>query len=132
MNKLKAVRVKFRGAVDSGRKSGHGRVVLLYFDKCEEIWGGSPATTTLPTGIETNEIQDDSNSSVASSSPASCGRPSTPSTSRPGTPSSTTDVELFDPNVLGDKENGEPSSVNDRRNCPLMCNCCMACKKMLQ
>ena len=26
-----------RGAVDSERKSGHGRVVLLYFDKCEEI-----------------------------------------------------------------------------------------------
>ena len=42
--KLKAVRVKYRHAVDSGRKSGHGRVVLLYFDFCEKIWGGSPAT----------------------------------------------------------------------------------------
>ena len=114
-NKLKAVRIKFPGAVDSGRKSGHGRVVLLYLDKCEEIWGGSPATTTLPTGFETNEIKDDSNSSVACSSPASCARPTTPSTSIPGTPSSTTDVELFDPNDLDDKENGEPSSVNDRR-----------------
>ena len=106
-NKLKAVRVKVCGAVDSGRKSRHGRVVLLYFDKCEEIWGGSPATTTLPTGIEINEIQDDSNSSVACSSPASCGRP--------GTPSSTTDVELFVPNDLDDKENGELSSANDRK-----------------
>ena len=77
--------------------------MLLYFDKCEEIWGGSPATTTLPTGIETNGIQDNSNSSVACSSPASCGRPSTPSTSRPGTPSSTTDVELFDSNFQRNK-----------------------------
>lgn len=33
--KLKAVRSKFRAAVDSGRKSGHGRVViLLYFESC--------------------------------------------------------------------------------------------------
>ena len=35
-NKLKAVRIKFRTAVDIVRKSGHGRVVLLYFDKCEQ------------------------------------------------------------------------------------------------
>ena len=26
-NKLKAIRIKFRAAVDSGRKSGHGRIV---------------------------------------------------------------------------------------------------------
>ena len=36
-NKLKAIRIKFHAAVDSVRKSGHGRVVLLYFKKCEEI-----------------------------------------------------------------------------------------------
>ena len=54
--KLKAIRVKYRQAVDSGRKSGHGRVVLLYFEHCERIWGGSPATDTLQSGIETNEI----------------------------------------------------------------------------
>ena len=54
--KMKAIRVKYRHAVDSGRKSGHGRVVLLYFDYCEKIWGGSPATTTLESGIETTEI----------------------------------------------------------------------------
>ena len=45
--KLKAVRSKFRAAFDSGRKSGHGRVVLLYFESCEAIWGGSPATSTI-------------------------------------------------------------------------------------
>ena len=56
--KLKAVRVKYRHAVDSGRKSGHGRVVLLYFDFCEKIWGGSPATRALGSGIETTDIMD--------------------------------------------------------------------------
>ena len=37
--KLKAIRIKYRKAVNSGRKSGHGWVVFLYFDLCESIWG---------------------------------------------------------------------------------------------
>ena len=58
-SKLKMVRKKFREAIDSGRKSGHGRVVLLYFELCEQIWGGSPATSTIADGIETAEIDDE-------------------------------------------------------------------------
>lgn len=54
--KLKAIRGKFREAVDSGRRSGHGRVVLLYYELCEKIWGGSPATQQLETGIETSDM----------------------------------------------------------------------------
>ena len=42
--KLKAVRSKYWEAVDSGRRSGHGHVVLLYYELCDRIWGGSPAT----------------------------------------------------------------------------------------
>ena len=49
--KLKAIRAKFRQANDSGKQSGHERVVLLYFELCEQIWGGSPATNMLETGI---------------------------------------------------------------------------------
>ena len=67
-NKLKAIRVKYRQAVDSGRKSGHGRVVLLYFELCEQIWGGSPATTTIQSGIETTDVE---TASHRSSDPAS-------------------------------------------------------------
>ena len=55
-SKLKSVRVKYRQAVDSGRRSGHGRVVLLYFDPCEQIWGGSPATVMVSSGIETIDM----------------------------------------------------------------------------
>ena len=51
--KLKAVRGKYQEAVDSGRRSGHGRVVLLYYELCERIWGGSPATQQLEVGVET-------------------------------------------------------------------------------
>ncbi|XP_037546441.1 uncharacterized protein LOC119423103 [Nematolebias whitei] len=54
--KMKAVRGKYRHAVDTGRRSGHGRVVLLYFELCEQIWGGSPASTTISSGIETADL----------------------------------------------------------------------------
>ena len=37
--KLKAVRLKYRQAVDSGQKSGHGSVLLLHFEWCEWISG---------------------------------------------------------------------------------------------
>lgn len=56
-NKLKAVRLKFRQAVDSGRRSGHGRVVMLYYELCERIWGGSPATEQIESGIESVDIE---------------------------------------------------------------------------
>ena len=45
--KLKNIRLKFQQAVDSGRRSGNGRAVMLYFELCEKIWGGSPATTQI-------------------------------------------------------------------------------------
>lgn len=56
-SKLKNIRLKFRQAIDSGKRSGHGRVVLLYFEICESIWGGSPATSTILPGIETGEVE---------------------------------------------------------------------------
>lgn len=55
-SKLKSIRIKFRKAVDSGRRSGHGRVVMIYYELCENIWGGSPATEQLDNGIESVEL----------------------------------------------------------------------------
>lgn len=43
-------------AVDSGRRSGHGRVVYLYYNLCAKIWGGSPAAEQLSTGLESNDL----------------------------------------------------------------------------
>ena len=66
-SKLKAIHTKYRQAVDSGRRSGHGRVVMLYFELCERVWGGSPATEQISSGLETADHDDDStNSSVNS------------------------------------------------------------------
>ena len=57
-SKLKSIRQKYRQAVDSRRRSGHGRVVLLYYDDCERIWGGSPASTQIGSGIESTDLED--------------------------------------------------------------------------
>ena len=54
--KLKAIRQKFRHAVDSGRRSVHGKVVLIYFKLCEKVWGGSPATEQLECGAESSDL----------------------------------------------------------------------------
>ena len=56
-SKLKGIRLKYRLAVDSGKRSGHGRVVLLYFELCEKIWGGSPATEQICSGIESADLE---------------------------------------------------------------------------
>ena len=63
--KLKNIRLKYRKAVDSGRRSGHGRIVFLYMELCEQIWVGSPATDKINTGIETTDLSQGSRSSQA-------------------------------------------------------------------
>ena len=60
-NKMKAIRLKFRKAVDEGRKSGNGRVVFIYYELCEKIWGSSPATEQLDSGLETADIMSSAN-----------------------------------------------------------------------
>ena len=42
----KSIRTGFKKAADAGRKSGGGRVVFMFYDLCENIWGGSPAVTS--------------------------------------------------------------------------------------
>ena len=54
-SKLKAIRSKYRQAVDNGRRSGHGRVVMIFYEHCSEIWGGSPATAAMADGLESSE-----------------------------------------------------------------------------
>ena len=68
--KLKNIRGKYRQSVDSGKRSGHGQVVWLYFDLCESIWGGSPATTSIDAGIESSDISSNATLSSASTTPS--------------------------------------------------------------
>ena len=59
-SKLKAIRSKYRQAVDNGRRSGHGRVVMIFYEHCSEIWGGSPATAAMAAGLESSENHEES------------------------------------------------------------------------
>ena len=59
-SKLKAIRSKYRQAVDNGRRSGHGRVVMIFYKHCSEIWGGSPATAAMAAGLESSENHEES------------------------------------------------------------------------
>lgn len=60
-SKLKNIRGKFMQAVESGRRSGYGRTVLIYYELCNKIWGGGdielirgfPRTPALNSGVET-------------------------------------------------------------------------------
>ena len=107
--KLKAVRLKYRQAVDSGRKSGHGRVVLLYFEWCERIWGGSPATEQISSGVETVDLDE-----------SQAGEQETQSSSLDSslTTTETEGVHTVDSTLLNQASGGEPSSqsrVQQRR-----------------
>uniref|UniRef100_A0AAV2MHF2 Myb-like domain-containing protein n=1 Tax=Knipowitschia caucasica TaxID=637954 RepID=A0AAV2MHF2_KNICA len=51
-SKLKAVRTKYRKAVDTGKRSGQGRVVFIFFELCQQVWGGSPATETIAAKLD--------------------------------------------------------------------------------
>ncbi|KAK2863762.1 hypothetical protein Q7C36_002916 [Tachysurus vachellii] len=92
-SKDEAIRLKYRHAVDSGKRSGHGRVVLLYFELCEQIWGGSPAVTTINCGIETSDINMRSSTTSDESYPPSVIRdspsPATASEDSDGMPTET-------------------------------------------
>ena len=57
-SKLKTIRQKYRLADNDGRRSGHGRVVLFYFKLRKQIWGDSPASTNISSGIETTELSE--------------------------------------------------------------------------
>ena len=49
-SKIKAIRVKYKAALDSGRRSGDGRVVATFFDMCSNIWAGSPSAQCIDGG----------------------------------------------------------------------------------
>ena len=59
--KFKKIRQDYKKAADTKRKSGGGRVVFVFYDVCETIWGGSPAVTSLQEGIDSSSQADQEN-----------------------------------------------------------------------
>ncbi|KAK0135754.1 hypothetical protein N1851_028378 [Merluccius polli] len=87
--KLKNIRGKYRRAMDTGRRSGQVRVVMLFYELCQEIWDGSPATRSIESSIETADLEDDSSS-----------RPSTSTEEMPASPHSTDSIDCLPPAVV--------------------------------
>ena len=52
------LKLGFRRAIDSGKKSGGRRMVGALFNECYEIWSGSPAVEALNIGLETSMINE--------------------------------------------------------------------------
>lgn len=57
-SKIKSIRGKYRQAQLTGRRSRHGRVILLFFELCDEIWCGSSSTRSIDAGVETGDLEE--------------------------------------------------------------------------
>jgi hypothetical protein len=90
--------------VDSGRRSGHGRVVLLYYELCEKIWGGSPATEEIQNGLESTDVVTDEKQHEDQIPPTE---------SRQGTPTDT-DILTGEPDVSNRSPN-DPDDSSSRK-----------------
>jgi hypothetical protein len=48
--KIKKIRIKYREAVDCGKRSGGGKIVAMNFKACSKLWGGCPAVDSIENG----------------------------------------------------------------------------------
>ena len=51
-SKVKKVHSDYKKAVDLGNRSGGRRIIMTFYDLCQDIWAGSPATTSLSSGFD--------------------------------------------------------------------------------
>ena len=56
--KIKNIRQDYRAAVNKGTRSGSGKIVQDNYDLLTDIWGGSPATTSLPFGVDGMDVDE--------------------------------------------------------------------------
>ena len=54
-SKIKDLRKKYKKAVDSGKRSGGKRTMATFYDVCDGIWDGCPATKSLEHGVDSTE-----------------------------------------------------------------------------
>ena len=51
-SKVKKVHSDYKKAVDLGNRSGGRRIIMTFYDLCQDIWAGCPATTSLSSGFD--------------------------------------------------------------------------------
>ena len=64
--KIKIIRTDFRKAVDSGKKSGSGRIVFTFYSLCQSLWRSSPAVKSIPNSIDSHDDSSETLESAAS------------------------------------------------------------------
>ena len=64
--KIKIIRTDFRKAVDSGKKSGSGRIVFTFYSLCQSLWRSSPAVKSIPNSIDSHDDSSEALESAAS------------------------------------------------------------------
>ena len=57
LSKIKAIRVKYKAAFNSGRRSGGGHIMATFFDVCSSIWAGSPSAQCTYGGVEFGSVE---------------------------------------------------------------------------
>ena len=55
-SKVKKLKNSFRKALDTGRKSGGGRIASSLYKDCSDIWAGCPAAICIDGGFETTAL----------------------------------------------------------------------------
>ena len=65
--KIKDLRRGYKNAVDTGSRSGSGKLVSENFELLWDIWDGSPAVTLLPRAITSQDNQHDTESAASDS-----------------------------------------------------------------
>ena len=63
--KIKELRRGYKNAVDTGSRSGSGKLVLENFELLREVWAGSSAVTSLPSVITSQDNQHDTESAAS-------------------------------------------------------------------
>ena len=57
--KLKNIQAAYKKALDAKRQGGGGRVVMTFYDVCNDIWGRCPAANSLEDGMDSSAIDFD-------------------------------------------------------------------------
>ena len=50
----------YKKAVDLGKRSGGRRILITFYDPCQDTWAESPATTSLSYGFDSSMVSKDS------------------------------------------------------------------------
>ena len=50
----------YKKAVDLGKRSGGGRILITFYDPCQDMWAESSATTSLSYGFDSSMVSEDS------------------------------------------------------------------------